>query len=88
MRQSLRSFSNAWNAVCGSSASNALRVTALALCLCACASVQPWERGTLARPEMQLDPNTLQTGLYEQVYDSKEAASGGTRTAGAGCGCN
>ena len=61
---------------------------AMALCLSACASVQPWERGTLARPEMQLDPNPLQTGLYEQVYDSKEAASGGTDTAGAGCGCN
>lgn len=63
-------------------------VAALALSLSACASVQPWERGTLARPEMQLDPNPLQTGLYEQVYDSKEAAGGGTRAAGAGCGCN
>ena len=52
------------------------------------ADVEPWQRGTLARPEMQLDPNPLQTGLYEQVYDSKEAASGGTDTAGAGCGCN
>ena len=62
--------------------------TALALGLSACASVQPWERGTLARPEMQLDPNPLQTGLYEQVYDSKEAAGGGTKAAGAGCGCN
>ncbi len=59
-----------------------------ALGLGACAGVQPWERGTLARPEMQLDPNPLQTGLYEQVYDSKEAASGGAGTAGAGCGCN
>ena len=61
---------------------------AVTLGLGACASVQPWERGTLARPEMQLDPNPLQTGLYEQVYDSKEAASGGAGTAGAGCGCN
>ncbi|MCY3731136.1 MAG: DUF4266 domain-containing protein [Rhodospirillaceae bacterium] len=50
--------------------------------------MQPWERGALARPEMQLDPNSLQSGLYEQVYDSKEASSGGTNTAGAGCGCN
>ena len=61
---------------------------ALALWLTGCASVQPWERGTLARPEMQLDPNALQSGLYEQVYDSKEASSGGSKTAGAGCGCN
>ena len=56
--------------------------------LSACETVQPWERGTLARPEMQLDPNALQTGLYEQVYYSKEATRGGTKTAGAGCGCN
>ena len=60
----------------------------LVLWLSGCASVQPWERGTLARPEMQLDPNSLQSGLYEQVYDSKEASSGGSKTAGAGCGCN
>jgi|GEM_PF-129832 len=69
-------------------ARNAALATALALGLSACAGVQPWQRGTLARPEMQLDPNPLQTGLYEQVYDSKEAAGGGTRAAGAGCGCN
>ena len=60
----------------------------LLLSLSACTSVQPWQRGTLARPEMQLDANPLQTRLYDQIYDSKEASSGGTGTAGAGCGCN
>lgn len=65
-----------------------MAVAAIALVLGACAPVRPWERGTLARAEMQFDPNSLQTGLYEQVYESKEAASGGTKTAGAGCGCN
>ena len=68
--------------------SGAASVATLVLLLAACAPVQPWERGTLARSEMQFDPNSLQTGLYEQVYESKEAASGGTKTAGAGCGCN
>ena len=63
-------------------------VAAVVLALSACESVRPWERGTLARPEMQLDPNALQTGLYEQVYYSKEASRGGSKTAGAGCGCN
>ena len=63
-------------------------VAAVVLVLSACESVRPWERGTLARPEMQLDPNALQTGLYEQVYYSKEASRGGSKTAGAGCGCN
>ena len=70
------------------SASGAIAVAAIALVLTACAPVRPWERGTLARAEMQFDPDPLQTGLYEQVYESKEAASGGTKTAGAGCGCN
>ena len=65
-----------------------LCLAVVTILLNACTSVQPWERGRLARPEMQLDPNVLQTGLYEQVYDSKEASSGGTKTAGAGCGCN
>ena len=68
--------------------SRMLTFTVVPLLLSACASVQPWERGTLARPEMQLEPSALQAGLYEQVYDSKEASSGGTKTAGAGCGCN
>ena len=65
-----------------------LTVTAAALMLCACEAVRPWQRGMLARPEMQLDPNPLQTSLYEQIYFSKEASSGGMKTAGAGCGCN
>ena len=67
---------------------NVLIVASMASALSACETVRPWERGTIARPEMQLDPNVLQTGLYEQVYYSKEAARGGTTTAGAGCGCN
>ena len=67
---------------------NALIVASMAAALSACEAVRPWERGTLARPEMQLDPNALQTGLYDQVYFSKEAARGGTKAAGAGCGCN
>ena len=67
---------------------NVLIVASMATALNACEVVRPWERGTLARPEMQLDPNALQSGLYDQVYFSKEAARGGTKAAGAGCGCN
>jgi hypothetical protein len=58
------------------------------LLLTSCESVQPWERGTLARPEMQLSADQLGDALYDQVYYSKEASSGGTSAAGAGCGCN
>ena len=55
--------------------------------LSACQNVKPWERGILAKPEMQLDVNKLGGDLYNQVYYSKEASSGGGRVAGAGCGC-
>ena len=58
------------------------------LLLTSCESVQPWERGTLARPEMQLSSDPLSDVFYEHVYYSKEASSGGTGAAGAGCGCN
>ena len=67
---------------------SALLVAAMTSALSACEAVRPWERGALARPEMQLDTNGLQTDLYEQIYYSKEAARGGAKTAGAGCGCN
>ena len=66
-----------------------IRIVLLCLVILAsCQTVQPWERGTLARPEMQLDEDALASQLFEQVYDSKEASSGGADTAGAGCGCN
>ena len=63
-------------------------VVSLLLLITSCVSVAPWERGTLARPEMQLSPDKLGEGLYEHVYFSKEASSGGASAAGAGCGCN
>lgn len=63
-------------------------MTILFLALTACETVQPWERGTLAKPEMQLNADPLGSKLYDQVYYSKEASSGGNDVAGAGCGCN
>jgi uncharacterized protein YceK len=57
-----------------------------------CASVitpvQPWEKGTLARPEMAFEGDKLQTRFNEHIYDSREAASGGAGVGGGGCGCN
>ena len=63
-------------------------VVLASLILTSCESVQPWERGTLARPEMQLGSGRLSDAFYEHVYYSKEASSGGAGAAGAGCGCN
>ena len=53
-----------------------------------CVTVEPWERGRLAQAEMALDIDPLAAELEELTYFSKEGASGGTGTAGGGCGCN
>lgn len=53
-----------------------------------CTQVEAWERGTLAKPEMQLEPDSLDATLDAHVYFSKEASSGGNRASGGGCGCN
>ncbi|MEI8185518.1 MAG: DUF4266 domain-containing protein [Chlorobiaceae bacterium] len=51
-------------------------------------AVQPWEKETLARPEMTFDGDKLDTAYTEHIYSSKEAASGGAGVGGGGCGCN
>ena len=58
------------------------------LVLSGCTSVQPWERGNLAKPHMALDPYPLQSGLSQHNYGSREAASAATNSQGGGCGCN
>ncbi len=66
------------------------RLACLALvgALCACSTVQPWERGTLARLEMQWQPDVMDARLRDHIHFSKEASSGGNGAAGGGCGCN
>jgi hypothetical protein len=65
-----------------------ISVIMLALVSASCASVEPWQRGRLAQPEMALDIDPLAAELEAHTYFSKEGASGGTNTAGGGCGCN
>jgi hypothetical protein len=63
----------------------------LAAAVTGCATLaptQPWEKGTLARPEMQFDPDPLDTKITQHIYTSKEAAAGGYGAGGGGCGCN
>ena len=55
---------------------------------CATAPVRAWEKGTLARRDMALDPDPLVTRCMNHLYQSKEAASGGEGVGGGGCGCN
>ena len=55
---------------------------------CANLGVKPWEREVLARDDMQLDVNALDTAFDDHIYFSKEGTSGGRGFGGGGCGCN
>jgi len=55
---------------------------------CEIQPVKPWQRGILAKPEMQLVADELENFLDEHIYFSKEAATGGQSIGGGGCGCN
>ena len=59
-----------------------------ALVLAGCETVQPWERGTLARDDMQWQTDVMEDRLRNHIQYSKEASSGGSGAAGGGCGCN
>jgi hypothetical protein len=62
-----------------------------ALLLAGCAGFappKPWEKGDLARPDMQFDPHPLEAKAREHIYQSKEGAAGGYGVGGGGCGCN
>ena len=52
------------------------------------ATVEPWERGTLSKPQMAMDPHPAQRALDSHIHTTREAASGGASAGGGGCGCN
>ncbi len=60
----------------------------LSICVSGCTPVSPWQRGKLAKPQMALDPYPLQNTFKAHIYNSREAASGGSSAGGGGCGCN
>jgi len=67
-----------------------LVLLALVCTLPACSSlgVKPWQRELLAKKEMSLDANGVDSSIDEHIYFSKEATSGGRGFGGGGCGCN
>jgi Domain of unknown function (DUF4266) len=67
----------------------AVGLVLLAACtlLPACASVAPWERGNLAKPQMAFDLNPAQSELRAHAYSSREAGASTSGAAGGGCGC-
>jgi hypothetical protein len=70
---------------------NKLRLIAIAVALgllSGCVTVQPWQRGTLAREDMQPGGEPALAAFDDHTYFSKEASSGGRGFGGGGCGCN
>ena len=49
---------------------------------------QAWEKGELARPDMRMDADPLESKFSSHTYFSREASSGGQGVGGGGCGCN
>jgi hypothetical protein len=69
-----------------------LKVSPLLLVLlvngCSGLGVQPWDRDVLARDDMQLVSDPIESSIDDHIYFSKEASSGGRGFGGGGCGCN
>jgi len=69
------------------------RFFVLASCLLAmvllagCATVQPWQRGRLADPEMMFDPDASNTAYMTHWQEAREGAAGGFGVQSGGCGC-
>ena len=55
---------------------------------CATTKVQPWERATLADYSMRPDRDPMHNTMFEHIFFSREASSGGRGVGGSGCGCN
>ncbi len=53
-----------------------------------CATVQPWERGTLAKPSMASEDPPHEAAQKLRTYDAKEGGVAATGVGGGGCGCN
>jgi hypothetical protein len=53
-----------------------------------CAGARAYERGPLAKPKMQLQPDPDATLIEQHVYEYREGSAGGYGGGGGGCGCN
>jgi hypothetical protein len=56
--------------------------------LSSCANVKQVDRGRLSSRLMQFDPHPEESFFLDEVTSYREAAAGGNRSVGGGCGCN
>lgn len=52
-----------------------------------CSTVEPWQRGNLAKPHMALDNNPIRHAAQAHVISSRQAMPSGGAGEGGGCGC-
>jgi hypothetical protein len=64
-----------------------LSVVATLLVVTGCATVQPWQRGRLADPAMEFDPDSGQTAYMTHWQEAREGSAGGYGVQSGGCGC-
>lgn len=59
-----------------------------ALSLVGCATVAPYDRERLSRPDMTLESDAELHAGADHAKAYREGSSGGTGTSAGGCGCN
>ncbi len=65
-----------------------LLLAAILLAASGCATISPWEREVLARPDMTFEGNPHVATAEKHGADTREGSSGGFGGGGGGCGCN
>lgn len=65
-----------------------LALVLVALGLSGCVTIQPWERGRLANPDMQFGGSEELAAAEAHATEVREGSAGGFDAAGGGCGCN
>ena len=66
----------------------AVLLTMVALFVGGCSHVSPYQREYLARPGMDTKREAKGDSFHAHVRDAREGATGGSESAGGGCGCN
>lgn len=62
-------------------------ITTAALGGAGCITVQAWQRGRLADPQMKFDKDASLAAYEAHWQEAREGASGGSGVQGGGCGC-
>ena len=62
-------------------------ITTASLAGTGCITVQAWQRGRLADPQMKFDEDASLAAYQAHWQEAREGASGGSGVQGGGCGC-